>query len=223
MGDVGDYWNEHREYRRARRLRPDGSPNPKPYHMARLVDEQGNVSPLCASTPRKLDLRRETWTNRPEAVTCKNCLEALRRKKVSMRKTLIVSVLFLFVSILQAGEPVAFTIEPESVTVPVTGDDDSVTVCVTGLAAGQRVGVNMPMRYDASNGATVYQQQATPVFDGTPVCFVFPIPGTALDLPAQAKALLVPVFVQSEKGGVRQIKGPALVVTGPDEGADGKR
>lgn len=139
-----------------------------------------------------------------------------------MRKLLTVTALFLFVSILQAGEPVAFTVTPESVTMPVTGGEDSISVCVTGLQAGQRVGVNVPMRYDPATGATVYQQQATPVFGGDDVCFVFPIPGTRLELPGISLGVLVPVFVQDAKGDVRQIRGPALVVTGPDESLERK-
>lgn len=46
---------------------------PKPYHMAAKMDGEGNVSPLCAVKPRALDLSKELWTVRPEAVTCKRC------------------------------------------------------------------------------------------------------------------------------------------------------
>jgi len=42
-------------------------------HLAKLVSPEGDVSPLCAKTPRKLNLKKETWTNRPEAVTCLKC------------------------------------------------------------------------------------------------------------------------------------------------------
>jgi hypothetical protein len=46
----------------------------KPYHMAALVNPEGGVSSLCAARPRALNLKRETWTIRWEAVTCKKCL-----------------------------------------------------------------------------------------------------------------------------------------------------
>ncbi len=49
----------------------------RPYHKAHLVSAKGDVSPLCAARPRKIDLRRELWTLRDEAVTCKRCLAAL--------------------------------------------------------------------------------------------------------------------------------------------------
>jgi hypothetical protein len=47
----------------------------KPYHMAHLFSSGGDVSPLCAAKPRRLNLRRETWTIRWEAVTCPRCLK----------------------------------------------------------------------------------------------------------------------------------------------------
>lgn len=50
----------------------------KPIHMASLVDDDGNISPLCATEPRGLDLRRETWTMRGAAVTCKRCRALLK-------------------------------------------------------------------------------------------------------------------------------------------------
>ncbi len=48
----------------------------KVYHMFAMVNQRGGVSPLCAEKPRKLNLKRELWTFRWEAVTCKNCLTA---------------------------------------------------------------------------------------------------------------------------------------------------
>lgn len=45
----------------------------KPVHLAKLIAPNGNVSPACATTPRMLNLKRETWTIREEAVTCKKC------------------------------------------------------------------------------------------------------------------------------------------------------
>jgi hypothetical protein len=50
------------------------APKPKLYHRAKLVDPDGRVSPLCAGDkPRAIDLRRASWTLRPEAVTCPRC------------------------------------------------------------------------------------------------------------------------------------------------------
>lgn len=46
----------------------------KVYHRARFVNSRGGVSPLCAKTPKALNLKRELWTNRDEAVTCPKCL-----------------------------------------------------------------------------------------------------------------------------------------------------
>lgn len=45
----------------------------KPVHMAHLMSQTGGVSPLCAPTPRRINLTRATWTIRAEAVTCKRC------------------------------------------------------------------------------------------------------------------------------------------------------
>lgn len=113
-------------------------------------------------------------------------------------------------------ETVSFTVVPDAVTMPVTGGDDSVTVCVSGLVAGQLVSVNMPMRFDTGTGQATYQRQSTPTFGPEVVCMDFPIDGTVLDLPGQALAVTVPVFVLEPTGAWRQIQGPALVVTGPD-------
>ncbi len=50
---------------------------PKKIHMAALFSQNGDVSPKCAKKPKPIDLGVETWTNRPEAVTCKKCRAAL--------------------------------------------------------------------------------------------------------------------------------------------------
>lgn len=55
----------------------------KKYHKAHLMDPNGNVSPLCAAKPRKINLDRECWTMRDEAVTCKKCLAMLSEKKAA--------------------------------------------------------------------------------------------------------------------------------------------
>jgi len=46
-------------------------------HKAKLISDNGDVSPLCAKKPRKLNLAKESWTLRDEAVTCPNCLSLL--------------------------------------------------------------------------------------------------------------------------------------------------
>ena len=46
----------------------------KTCHMAAKVNQDGGVSPACAKTPRAIDLRKASWTNRREVVTCKRCL-----------------------------------------------------------------------------------------------------------------------------------------------------
>ena len=51
---------------------------PRPYHLAKMISEAGDISPLCATEPRKLDLKVELWTNRREAVTCAKCLARMQ-------------------------------------------------------------------------------------------------------------------------------------------------
>ena len=46
-------------------------------HFAAQVREDGAVSALCFSKPRKIDLSRAVWTNREEAVTCPRCLKIM--------------------------------------------------------------------------------------------------------------------------------------------------
>ncbi len=50
----------------------------KVYHLGDLWSEGGDVSPLCAEEPRKIDLRRELWTIVENAVTCKKCLAKMK-------------------------------------------------------------------------------------------------------------------------------------------------
>jgi hypothetical protein len=47
------------------------------YHRANLIDEHGNVSALCFARPRAIDMKRASWTNCDDAVTCPKCLVAL--------------------------------------------------------------------------------------------------------------------------------------------------
>ncbi len=58
------------------------APKPKVYHRAHLVSERG-VSALCFRRPRSIDLRRATWTNRDDAVTCKKCLAIIAERPTS--------------------------------------------------------------------------------------------------------------------------------------------
>ena len=49
----------------------------KVYHMANLINRDGGVSPLCSNKPRVIDLKKASWTNRREAVTCPRCKKRL--------------------------------------------------------------------------------------------------------------------------------------------------
>lgn len=46
----------------------------KTVHLASKIDQHGNVSALCFKRPRKINLSKETWTIRNEAVTCGDCI-----------------------------------------------------------------------------------------------------------------------------------------------------
>lgn len=52
------------------------NPYERVYHMGAKIatDGSGRVSPLCAKRPRALNLERELWTLRWEAVTCPRCM-----------------------------------------------------------------------------------------------------------------------------------------------------
>jgi hypothetical protein len=52
-------------------------PKPRPMHKAKHIAGDGRVSPLCAKTPRSIDMTRATWTTDARAVTCPRCLTAL--------------------------------------------------------------------------------------------------------------------------------------------------
>lgn len=49
----------------------------KRIHMASKVSNTGLVSPLCRDIERPVNLLRESWTNRKEAVDCPYCLKKL--------------------------------------------------------------------------------------------------------------------------------------------------
>lgn len=53
-------------------------PRKKTVHMSMFFDGYGNVSALCFKAPHAIDLKKTTWTNRPDAVTCPRCRAALQ-------------------------------------------------------------------------------------------------------------------------------------------------
>lgn len=56
----------------------------KVYHFAAKFAANGDVSALCYKTPKRINLERgQSWTNRPEAVTCSRCRRRLRRNEVA--------------------------------------------------------------------------------------------------------------------------------------------
>lgn len=57
------------------------APREKRYHMAALINDAGEVSALCSASPRPIDLRRASWTNRAEAVTCPRCLRMMSERE----------------------------------------------------------------------------------------------------------------------------------------------
>lgn len=64
----------------SRRKPPGPSRHPhlqRLYHFAAKIRDDGAVSPLCAKTPRAIDLTQALWTIRREAVTCPKCLAVM--------------------------------------------------------------------------------------------------------------------------------------------------
>ena len=53
------------------------APKPKLYHMGKWVTPEGDVSALCFDTPRAIDIKKASWTSRPQAVTCPKCKRLL--------------------------------------------------------------------------------------------------------------------------------------------------
>ena len=53
-------------------------PKSRPVHRAAKINGDGNVSPLCAKTPRAINLRMATWTLRDDAVTCPRCAALIK-------------------------------------------------------------------------------------------------------------------------------------------------
>lgn len=50
---------------------------PKIIHRANKINANGDVSALCYSKPRKINLAISIWTIRDDAVTCPKCLALL--------------------------------------------------------------------------------------------------------------------------------------------------
>jgi hypothetical protein len=48
------------------------------YHYAAKISPNGDVSALCFTTPKPINLRRASWTIRPNAVTCEKCKRLLQ-------------------------------------------------------------------------------------------------------------------------------------------------
>lgn len=48
-------------------------PRAKRYHFAAKINSNGDVSAFCFTTPRAINLKVASWTNRAEAVTCPKC------------------------------------------------------------------------------------------------------------------------------------------------------
>jgi hypothetical protein len=53
----------------------------KPVHRAKLFSDTGTVSPLCAKSPKAINLRKATWTIVDDAVTCVRCLNRMKEAK----------------------------------------------------------------------------------------------------------------------------------------------
>ena len=58
-------------------LKDDPYNDNKIYHRAKLIAPDGSVSPLCAKTPKAIDLNKELWTTSDGAVTCQKCLKKM--------------------------------------------------------------------------------------------------------------------------------------------------
>ena len=55
----------------------------KIYHKAALFynKRSGGVSALCFDVPKKINLKKELWTFRDEAVTCTKCKICIEHKR----------------------------------------------------------------------------------------------------------------------------------------------
>jgi hypothetical protein len=52
-------------------------PNPKIYHMAHKINQDGGVSALCFKKLKPINLAVASWTYRRTAVTCPKCQRIL--------------------------------------------------------------------------------------------------------------------------------------------------
>ena len=55
----------------------------KSLHLAGGVREDGSVSAACFAKPRAIDLKRASWTLRPDAVTCPECRKILASRSAA--------------------------------------------------------------------------------------------------------------------------------------------
>lgn len=54
---------------------------PRVVHMASKMSSKGGVSPLCAPSPRAINLKVASWTLTRNFVTCKHCLKMFDEMK----------------------------------------------------------------------------------------------------------------------------------------------
>lgn len=50
-------------------------------HKAKYIAPNGDVSPLCAKTPKAINMKLESWVNQNEGVTCDKCLKIINWKE----------------------------------------------------------------------------------------------------------------------------------------------
>ncbi len=48
-------------------------------HYPKLINPEGEVTPLCAKKPKPIDMTKASWTFQKGGVTCRKCLEILNR------------------------------------------------------------------------------------------------------------------------------------------------
>jgi hypothetical protein len=48
------------------------------YHFVGKISDNGDMSAYCFDPPRKINIKREYWTFKKSAVTCKKCLAKLK-------------------------------------------------------------------------------------------------------------------------------------------------
>ena len=61
------------EYKPTRSERIRAGVEKKTVHRAKMVNTNGDVSAVCFSTPRKINLKIATWTLVAKLVTCPKC------------------------------------------------------------------------------------------------------------------------------------------------------